>query len=127
MACHLVVGLIRVSEVLPLSQGVHQGRYSGREALYSSHSAAFDDPADPVFCHGHARTSVLRRTLPINICAGDMLSPVTGVFLSDSSTRCGSVPVCMTCFSAYFTVLMDCSAIPFDEGKPGLECELDLP
>ena len=37
--------------------------------------------------------SVLRRALPINICAGVMFSPVTGVFLSDSSTRCGSVLV----------------------------------
>lgn len=65
--------------------------------------------------------SVLGRALPINICAGVMFSPVTGVFLSDSSTRCGSSPVCIAFFSACFAVLV-LSASPLDCGYPGLEC-----
>lgn len=66
--------------------------------------------------------SMLRRALPINICAGVMFIPVTGVFLSDSRTRCGSVPVCIAFFSACFTVFMVLSASPLVCGYPGLEC-----
>ncbi|KAJ3581041.1 hypothetical protein NHX12_017123, partial [Muraenolepis orangiensis] len=61
-------------------------------------------------------------SLSLNVHQGDMLRPVTGVFLSDNITRCGSVPVCVALISVCFTVFMACSAIPFEEGKPGLEC-----
>ena len=76
------------------------------------------DGSNTVLVHG----SELLRTRPINICAGETSRPVTGVFLSDSKTRCGSVPVVAAFFSARFTVLTVISASPLDCGNPGLEC-----
>lgn len=87
----------------------------------------------PVVCYAHAveltavaqaldHGSVLRRTLPVKICAGDLFRPVTGVFLGDSSTRCGPVPVC----SAFFSARRSKSLLSFQQihstGYPGLEC-----
>ena len=68
---------------------------------------------------------VLRNTLPIS--TGENSVPVTGVFLCDRGAKCGSVPVCVSFLSAFFTVFTILFARPFDCGYHGLEWTSFIP
>ena len=73
--------------------------------------------------------SVLRRTLPINICAGDSFSPCHRCVSSVTATLdVGQCRSALPSSAHVFTVFMALSAIPFEEGKTWAGvCEFEFP